>query len=186
MVHKRKTPVMVTEKNSWETPKALYDHLDTEFGFWIDAACTTENRLCMYGYTKEKDAMVQNWYEDAVKFSDGWEYPCIFLNPPYSGGMINHFMAKALEESKKGAIVVCLVPVQSDAAWWHDYVMSASEIRFIRGRVKYVGYDENGKRITNSPMFTSCIVIFAPKEPEENNQPPKIVLMKDLKDVVTP
>ena len=179
MVHKRKSPVMVTPKNDWQTPKELFDLLDAEFGFWIDAACTPESRMCIYGYTKELDAMKQNWYDDAVKFSDGWEYPAIFLNPPYSGGMINHFMAKALEESCKGAVVVCLVPVQSDAAWWHDYVMSASEIRFIRGRVKYVGYDENGKRIKNSPMFASCIVVFAPREPEEKGEPPRLVWMKD-------
>jgi site-specific DNA-methyltransferase (adenine-specific) len=180
MVHKRKTAVMVTGKNDWETPKELYDLLDNEFGFWIDAACTEKNKMCLYGYTKEKNAMYQSWYEDAMRIADGaTEYPALFMNPPYSNGMINHFMAKALEESEKGAVIVCLVPVQSDAAWWHDYVMSASEIRFIRGRVKYIGYDENGKRIKNSPMFASCIVVFAPREPEEKDAPPRIVWMTD-------
>ena len=38
--------------------------------------------------------------------------------------------------------------------------MKAQEIRFIKGRVKFVGYDAEGKQIRNSPTFSSCVVIF--------------------------
>jgi hypothetical protein len=41
--------------------------------------------------------------------------------------------------------------------------MKAQEIRFIRGRVRFVGYDEQGKQIKNSPTFSSCVVIFTPQ-----------------------
>jgi site-specific DNA-methyltransferase (adenine-specific) len=69
-------------------------------------------------------------------------------------------MKKAYEESLKGAVVVCLVPVASDTGWWHTYVMKADEIRFVKGRVKFIGYDEQGNPIRNSPTFSSCVVIF--------------------------
>jgi hypothetical protein len=38
--------------------------------------------------------------------------------------------------------------------------MKADEIRFIKGRVKFIGYDEQGNSIRNSPTFSSCVVIF--------------------------
>jgi len=46
--------------------------------------------------------------------------------------------------------------------------MKAAEIRFIKGRVRFVGYDEEGKQITNSPTFASCVVIFKPPRNEAN------------------
>jgi hypothetical protein len=38
--------------------------------------------------------------------------------------------------------------------------MKAQEIRFIKGRVRFVGYDEEGNQVKNSPTFSSCVVIF--------------------------
>ncbi len=80
-------------------------------------------------------------------------------------------MKKAYKESLKGAVVVCLVPVASDTRWWHDYVMHAQEIRFIRGRVKFIGYDEHGKQIQNSPTFSSCVVIFKQERRQDWENP---------------
>jgi site-specific DNA-methyltransferase (adenine-specific) len=84
--------------------------------------------------------------------------------------------AKELEESQKGAVVVCLVPCATDTKWWHNYAMKAQEIRFIKGRVRFVGYDEDGNQVKNSPTFSSCVVIFWQRESEqlERNDPPRI------------
>jgi hypothetical protein len=38
--------------------------------------------------------------------------------------------------------------------------MEAQEIRFIEGRVDYIGYDPEGNLIKQSPTFPSCVVIF--------------------------
>jgi site-specific DNA-methyltransferase (adenine-specific) len=160
MTHKR-TSKIVTEKDSWETPKWLFDLLHKEFLFNVDAAATVENRKTPYfygpGWASSGDALTSDWKNERG------EYFTCYLNPPYSAGNIDKFMAKALEESKKGAVVVCLVPCATDTKWWHNYVMKAQEIRFIRGRVRFVGYDEQGKQIKNSPTFSSCIVIFNPQ-----------------------
>ena len=40
--------------------------------------------------------------------------------------------------------------------WWHDYVMKADEIRFVRGRLKF-----GGSKI-NAP-FPSAIAVFRPE-----------------------
>ncbi len=148
---------IATPKDEWCTPAWLFDLLDREFHFDLDVAATSENYLAVGFYDKNDNALERDWvhYDGA-----GNGYSACFLNPPYSAGNIDKFMAKALEESQKGAVVVCLVPCATDTRWWHNYAMKAQEIRFIKGRVRFVGYDEEGKQIANSPTFSSCVVIF--------------------------
>ena len=151
MSHKRKKEI-VTPKDEWETPKWLFDLLDQEFHFQVDAAATNQNSKCGMRYFN--DALVlANW--GTLGASRFW------LNPPYSAAKIYAFMQKAYEESLKGALVVCLVPVSGDR-WWIDFALKAQEIRYIRGRVKFVGYDVDGNPVNGSPMFSSCVVIFDP------------------------
>ena len=58
-----------------------------------------------------------------------------FVNPPYSA--IKDWIAKDYQEWQKGKTVVFLIPSRTDTRWWHDYVMQATEIRFIKGRLKF-------------------------------------------------
>ena len=75
------------------------------------------------------------------------------MNPPY-GKVISLWMKKAYESSLEGATVVCLVPARTDTKWWHTYVIPhAKEVRFIQGRLKFVG----GK---NTAPFPSAVVIY--------------------------
>ena len=147
-------------KNSdeWSTPQWLFDLLDKEFHFNFDAAANRDNTKC--GVYSD-DSLKVSWCIGLGTPSGGR----VWLNPPYS--KIGAFMKKAYEESLKGAVVVCLIPVRSDTRYWHDYVMKAQEIRFVKGRLKF------GNSKTGAP-FPSCIVIFSPKEPEEINDNPRI------------
>jgi site-specific DNA-methyltransferase (adenine-specific) len=157
MSHKRVSKI-ITSKDEWQTPQWLFDLLDQEFHFQVDAAADEMNSRCRWFLKKggEFDALTMtSWMR-----SDWPQVNTFFLNPPYSAGNIDKFMAKALEESKKGAVVVCLVPCATDTKWWHNYAMKAQEIRFIKGRVRFVGYNEKGEQIKNSPTFSSCVVIF--------------------------
>ena len=78
------------------------------------------------------------------------------MNPPY-GREVGVWIEKAYNESLKGATVVCLIPSRTDTKYWHDYCMKASEIRFIKGRLKF-GDSKN------SAPFPSAIVIFNGKQ----------------------
>ena len=49
--------------------------------------------------------------------------------------------------------MVCLLPARTDTKWWKEYVMKASELRFISGRVKF------GDSKQGAP-FPSVIAIF--------------------------
>lgn len=117
-------------KLDWQTPKSFYDELNREFNFNFDPCPKTPdfNGLdCDWG-TKN------------------------FINPPY-GSQLKKWIKKGYEESLKGKLCVFLIPSRTDTAYWHDYVMKAKEIRFIRGRLKFEG-------AKNSAPFPSCIVIF--------------------------
>jgi phage N-6-adenine-methyltransferase len=149
-----------TGKDEWCTPIELYNKLDEEFHFDLDAACTPENCLNRnhYGYGKEEDALKQDWSK--FMMDNGEDASVFFLNPPYGRGLIREFVRKAYLESTLGATVVCLLPF-SGAKWFTDYCLHAAEIRIL-GRVKYIGFAADGSLIKNSPTFDSCIVVFRP------------------------
>lgn len=74
------------------------------------------------------------------------------MNPPY-GRELPKWIAKGYEEWKKGKTVVFLIPSRTDTKFWHNYCMKATEIRFIKGRLKFDDQE-------NSAPFPSAIVIF--------------------------
>jgi len=133
--------------DDWGTPQKLFDELNKEFGFTVDVCANEFNYKLPNYFDIERDGLAQVW--DGV----------VWCNPPY-GRTIKLWMAKALEAWQNGATVVCLVPARTDTIWWHDYAIKATEIRFIKGRLKY---EQNRIAGTAAP-FPSAIVIFRPKE----------------------
>jgi len=123
---------------NWRTPEGIYNQLNEEFGFNFDP-CP------LYGefYAEQNGAV------DGLKVN--WGYTT-FCNPPY-GKEISKWTAKAREEAEKNKTVVLLVPSRTDTAWWHDDIMKADEIRFIRGRLKFGG-------ATSDAPFPSAVVIW--------------------------
>lgn len=131
-----------SKKQDWETPLDFFNALDLEFNFELDVCASAENALCADYFTEQDDCLVQDW---GARFC--------FMNPPY-GRDLKNFIAKAYEESAKGATVVCLIPARTDTSYWHDYIFKyAADIRFIRGRLKF------GNCKTAAP-FPSAVVIF--------------------------
>lgn len=134
------------KSHEWETPPDLFRRLDEEFHFDLDAAASTANALCERYCTSALDGLVVDW-------SSGLE-GAVFCNPPY-GREIGRWVQKGFEESRKGCTVVMLIPARTETSYWHDYVMRAREIRFIRGRLRFSGSS------VNAP-FPSAVVVFRP------------------------
>ena len=135
--------VMFSSKTvEWTTPQAFYDRLNQEFNFTLDPCCTDETAKCSTYYTEADDGLTQPWAGHSV-----------FMNPPY-GRSIKDWIRKAYEESQKpNTVVVALIPARTDTRYWHDYCMEASEIRFIKGRLKF-------GESNNSAPFPSAVVVF--------------------------
>jgi len=132
---------------TWETPQWLFDKLDKEFHFTLDVCASANNTKCNKYWNVEQDALKHNWAANKEVY---------WMNPPY-GREVGVWIEKAYNESLKGATVVCLIPSRTDTKYWHDYCMKASEIRFIKGRLKF-GDSKN------SAPFPSAIVIFNGKQ----------------------
>lgn len=133
--------------DNWETPQYLFDELDREFHFTLDPCSNDENAKCKKHFTIEDNGLLQDWNNDIV-----------FMNPPY-GREIGKWVEKAY---KSNTTVVCLLPARTDTKWFHDYIYNKSEIRFIKGRLKF----GNSK---NSAPFPSMIVIFRKDRVKEGN-----------------
>ena len=118
---------------NWKTPKALYQALDAEFHFDHDP-CPTIPKI---------NGLESEWGN------------VNFVNPPY-GKQMEKWIQKVYQENSKGKTVVFLLASRTDTRWWHDYIMKADEIRFIRGRLKF---DDQ----KNSAPFPSAIAIFRPR-----------------------
>lgn len=138
---------MVSSKsNEWETPQELFDELNREFNFTLDPCATSQNTKCHKYYTKKENGLKQDWSKDIV-----------FMNPPY-GGHAGLWIKKAYEESKKGAVIVCLIVSSTDRSYWHDYIFPhASEIRFLRGRIRF-------SEAESTAPFASAIIVFRDRE----------------------
>lgn len=131
-----------SEDMTWATPQDFFDKLDKEFHFTLDPCCVTETAKCDTYFTPKEDGLKQSWQGHTV-----------FMNPPY-GRAIGDWLKKAYGESlQQSTKVVCLIPSRTDTKYWHDYCMKASEIRFVKGRLKFGGSK-------NSAPFPSAIVIF--------------------------
>ena len=121
--------------DNWATPEWLYKELDEEFTFDF-APCPLNSTF------------------DGLKMSWGKRN---FINPPYSN--VIGFLQKAHEELKNGNADLCvfLTFSNTDTKWFHNYCYNIGELRFIKGRLKFV--DENGNT-KNSAMRPSMLVIF--------------------------
>lgn len=149
-------PLFSSKTDEWATPHDLYDELNREFHFTLDAAATFENRKCSAyfgldnGIEGQADALACHWGYGHV----------IWLNPPYS--RIREFIAKAATEARENrATIVCLIPARTDTRYFHEHIWDQQwhrtrpgvEIRFLKGRLKF-------GEATSSAPFPSMIVIF--------------------------
>lgn len=136
--------------DNWWTPIPLFNYLDYWFNFVLDAAASEENSHCINFYSKEKNALDQNWIEDSKGGS-------IFCNPPYS--LIENFTDKICEEyyEEKRSSAVYLVPARTCSKWFHKALEHCSACYLIKGRIKFY----NPVKIKqNSAPFPSALFIF--------------------------
>ena len=144
----------------WQTPSALYEQLHAEFSFTLDAAALQASTKCQVWYGPDHPDPSR---QDSLQVC--WCTHTVWLNPPYGRG-IACWHAKALEASRAGATVVMLVMANTDTAYWHRYAWLAHEIRFLKGRIKFIRSD--GSPAAAAPKG-SALVIFRPTPRAGNN-----------------
>jgi hypothetical protein len=125
------TALLSSKSDHWSTPADLYSRLDAEFAFDFDP-CPLQSDF---------DGLKAAWHGRA------------FCNPPYS--KIGAFLRKGLYHlaERDCELLVYLIPARTDTAWFHDYIIGKSQIRFLRGRLRF------GDAVSSAP-FPSMIVVY--------------------------
>jgi len=143
-----------SKSDLWCTPQDLFDSLNKEFNFTFDLCATKKSAKCEKYYTPEQDALVQNPISESI-----------WCNPPYSRE-VGKWVRKCYEIRLCADvnIVVMLLPARTDTTWFHDYILGKSEVRFIKGRLKFLNKEDSekfGNTEKSSPApFPSMLVIF--------------------------
>jgi site-specific DNA-methyltransferase (adenine-specific) len=133
------------KSDDWFTPKWLYDSLKEEFNIDFDP--------CPYR-DSEKRGLIDHWGKR------------VFVNPPYS--QLDAWFEKAMNELELGnsELIIFLVFARTGTKWFHKYIWDAqqhtfkskvSQIRFLRGRLKFG--DANG----SAPDDSMLVIFTKPK-----------------------
>lgn len=84
-----------------------------------------------------------------------------YINPPYNQKDKEAFIRKAYKESLKGKRCVLLLPVSTSTKIFHEIILPYGKIEFLKGRVKFIGVNSNGEKVTNKTgQHDSMIVYF--------------------------
>lgn len=133
-------------RDDWETPQGLFDELNREFRFTLDAAASFETRKCERYLTEEEDALKADIFDQVV-----------WCNPPYGKGLLG-WVGAFVTWSLNGCTVVTLLPASTDTEWFEAAYHWADEMRLLTGRVQFVG-------TTSSNPGGSAVFVFRPHPP---------------------
>ncbi len=139
-----KTPK--NERDYWQTPIEIFNALDREFGFWLDAAASESNALCAHYLTELDDSLNSEWTS----------YGAIWCNPPYSD--IGPWVEKAAEQSRaQSQAVVMLLPADISTGWFISAMQSADELRLITAAVFSLFRHPLQESARATPKARSCL-----------------------------
>lgn len=127
----------------WYTPPWVFEAMGVKFDLdpchplvrlpWIPAT------TCL---TVKDDGLKTNWPDDTF----------VWMNPPY-GKETPEWLAKLVNHG----CGVALVFARTDCKWFHDYIVKASAILFLDGRIKFVDVD---RKDGGSPGSGSMLVAY--------------------------
>ena len=140
---------LLSSKNMcWCTPPDFFAVLDREIDFELDPASTDKSAKCAKHFTPDDDGLKQDWGGIA----------CSAIRHTAERSQTGY--AKATK--KPGTTVVMLIPSRTDTAYFHDWIFGkASEVRFLRGRLKFTDEDGNGE---DAAPFPSAVIVWRSPE----------------------
>ncbi len=126
---KKRTIKNGSKNDDWATPDYILENIQKEFceggGILFDP-CPLKHDLNLW------NGLEIEWKE------------VNFINPPYNNKDKVAFIKKAYEESLKGKVCILLIPVTTEIPVFHELILPFAEIRFIKCRVKFKGYNSKG------------------------------------------
>ena len=154
----------------WRTPPELFARLNRHFQFDYDAFASHENALCdLYStidgtYRAMRASLHMDGSIDHMTRSDEdgltfpWEGRRVFMNPPYSRGLIEKCVEKAFNERDNAAIIVALLPAATETRWFQRYILPYCHIDWLPKRVRFI--DPVTLQVGGSPPSGMVIATF--------------------------
>ena len=146
-----------TKSQDWGTPQKYVDAVKEVFGGTIALDPCSNNASIV-------NAEVEYLLPQHNGLRESWDYPTIYVNPPYgidkeNGTTIRYWLARCAEAHEMyGAEVLALVPVATNTSHWKNSVFGkAVAICFLYDtRLKFLENGKNGGK--GAPM--SCAMIY--------------------------
>lgn len=126
---------MAYDKNKWRTPQSVFDKLNAEFNFGMDAAASDGAQKCPIYIPPEVDSLTTNWRDYAELF--GVAGQPVWLNPPFNpmGVWADRAIEMFIEECMD---VVIIGNSATDTKWFYNLQEISAQVRFTRGRIGFV------------------------------------------------
>ena len=119
-------------KQDWQTPDDVLDVVRQVGPIALDPCTVTSNPTgARHFYTPAEDGLSRSWSTD--QFRD-----IVYVNPPY-GRECAAWVAKAIEEAKRGTKIVMLVAARPGSRWCQDLLTNATIVCWWRGRIRFRG-----------------------------------------------
>jgi len=122
----------LTGNNEWMTPIRFIEMARQVMGSIDTDPASNEiaqkNIKAPTYYTQFDDGLSQQWLGN------------VWLNPPYSRGMMNKFSAKLLEELRSGNATnaIMLTSAATDTKWFHSLAKASKAYCLTSGRIKFI------------------------------------------------
>ncbi len=123
--------------DEWYTPSAYIESARKVMGSIDLDPCSSDEaqetvKATKY-FTVDDDGLTQEWSGN------------IWMNPPYSKGLIKSFSEKLVQELPDQCVV--LVNNATDTAWFQSLIELMTSVCFVRGRIQFV--PGSGQRVSN-------------------------------------
>lgn len=127
----------LNHKDDWATPPHFLEEIKKEFGDFFDPCPWHHN--------------INDWNGLSIKWSE-----INFVNPPYSRKLKEAFVKSAILHKKiLGYKSILLLPVSTSTKLFHDYIKyNANEIRFVKGRLRFIGINQKGQFVNYDQIQT--------------------------------
>jgi phage N-6-adenine-methyltransferase len=137
------SPLMSSESDQWNTPKAVVELVKQMLGEIDLDPCSNDGKANVPAkkvYRREDDGLQQKWKGRA------------YMNPPY-GDVVGDWVGKLIAEYEAGNVkeAIALVAARVDTKWFQTF--EPYNIGFVRGRLTFGD-------AKNSATFPSAVIYF--------------------------
>lgn len=136
-------------ENEWYTPGYIIEAAKNTMGsIDLDPATSLKANETVKAeqiFTKEDNGLTQKWSGN------------IWMNPPYSQGLMSEFSDKLINELGNIDQACVLVNNATETNWFQNLLAECDYVCFLKGRVKYLDYTGT---VANSPLQGQAILYF--------------------------